>query len=211
MPAWNMAVDEALLRLVGEPVLRVYAWDGAAQSLGYFQPAGEAIPGVPMVRRYTGGGLVDHRGDVTYTLVFPRAHRISSLCMAESYRLAHEGVVKALEAAGLAGAVLVETADPDPAAACFHRAVRYDVRWGRDKVAGAAQRRTREGLLHQGSIRVEPWEASQRERLRAALLENLPGALGEAGRPSGISADERARAAALERTRYGTDAWNRQR
>src|SRR5277367_1833538 len=72
-PARNMAIDEALLREVREPVLRIYEWNVPAVSLGYFQPA--ALAGDrPFIRRYTGGGLVDHARDVTYTLVVPRKH-----------------------------------------------------------------------------------------------------------------------------------------
>src|SRR5271155_3321183 len=72
-PARNMAIDEALLREVREPVLRIYEWSVPAVSLGYFQPA--ALAGErPFVRRYTGGGLVDHAHDVTYTIVLPPAN-----------------------------------------------------------------------------------------------------------------------------------------
>src|SRR5882762_10992875 len=94
-PARNMAVDEALLREVREPVLRIYEWDVPAISLGYFQPgafAGER----PFVRRYTGGGIVDHAHDVTYTIVLPRTHPWLLLSAPESYRVVHEGVQAAL-------------------------------------------------------------------------------------------------------------------
>ncbi len=84
-PARNMAVDEALLREVRAPVLRLYEWSVPAVSLGYFQPA--ALAGDrPFVRRYTGGGLVDHAHDLTYTLVLPRAHPWMELAMPDSYR-----------------------------------------------------------------------------------------------------------------------------
>ena len=94
-PARNMAVDEALLREVREPVLRIYEWDVPAVSLGYFQShtlAGD----LPFVRRYTGGGLVDHAHDVTYTIVLPRNHPWMELSMPDSYCLVHKGVQAAL-------------------------------------------------------------------------------------------------------------------
>jgi lipoate-protein ligase A len=89
-PAQNMAIDEALLREVLEPVLRIYEWNVPAVSLGYFQPA--ALAGDrPFVRRYTGGGLVDHARDITYTIVVPRAHPWMELSAPESYRYIHRG------------------------------------------------------------------------------------------------------------------------
>src|SRR5277367_5383821 len=99
-PARNMAVDEALLREVRAPVLRLYEWNVQAVSLGYFQPS--ALAGErPFVRRYTGGGLVDHAHDVTYTIVLPRKHPWMELSMPESYRFVHNGVQAALAACGI--------------------------------------------------------------------------------------------------------------
>src|SRR5262245_7678235 len=72
--AWNMAVDEALLRCQLEegsaPVLRFYSWQPACLSLGRLQrqppPAG-----VETVRRPTGGRAVWHQHEITYSVVFP--------------------------------------------------------------------------------------------------------------------------------------------
>ena len=149
-PARNMAVDEALLREIREPVLRVYEWSVPAVSLGYFQPA--ALAGErPFVRRYTGGGLVDHAHDVTYTIVLPRTHPWLALSMPESYCQIHKGVQAALAACGIASE-LTPVAQAVESDACFQKAVPFDIVAGESKLSGAAQRRTREGLLHQGSI-----------------------------------------------------------
>ena len=149
-PARNMAVDEALLREVREPVLRLYEWSVPAVSLGYFQPA--ALAGDrPFIRRYTGGGLVDHDHDVTYTIVLPRAHPWMELSAPESYCLIHQGVQAALEACGISSELTPE-ASPVASEACFQKPVQHDIIAGSIKLSGAAQRRTREGLLHQGSI-----------------------------------------------------------
>ena len=61
----NMAVDEWLLATAREPLLRVYDWEGSWISLGYFTPTHEARQWVResevrLVRRATGGGLVDN-------------------------------------------------------------------------------------------------------------------------------------------------------
>ncbi|MFP4069868.1 MAG: lipoyl protein ligase domain-containing protein, partial [Opitutales bacterium] len=69
--ATNMAVDAALLQSLpeGVAVLRHYGWIEPSLSFGYAQPyaqvAAAAPPGVRLVRRLTGGGLVDHRNDWT--------------------------------------------------------------------------------------------------------------------------------------------------
>lgn len=68
-PAWNMAVDEALLRTVGQgrarPTLRFYRWQPPALSVGRFQSLGGQVrleilqaEGIGLVRRPTGGRAV---------------------------------------------------------------------------------------------------------------------------------------------------------
>ena len=75
--AFNMALDEALLHAaprLGQPVLRFYGWTEPAASFGYFQKHAEIERMTllrPLVRRPTGGGLVPHDADWTYSLVFP--------------------------------------------------------------------------------------------------------------------------------------------
>ena len=73
-----MAVDEALLRHVQTPLLRIYGWETACVSIGYFQKATVAPSDRPFVRRYTGGGLVEHGRDLTYTLVLPADHPLTT-------------------------------------------------------------------------------------------------------------------------------------
>ncbi|MDA0768244.1 MAG: lipoate--protein ligase family protein, partial [Verrucomicrobia bacterium] len=147
----NMAVDEVLLEALGEEaVLRIYGWEGDWVSLGYFQKlevarrvfAGE---GVEFVRRMTGGGMVDHREDLTYTLLVPRGHGLAETRGEESYRVIHGAVVEALRRAGVAARMVAENgAGESPA--CFEKAVAWDV-VGEDgrKLAGAGQRRGKGG------------------------------------------------------------------
>ena len=124
-----MAIDEALLREVREPVLRLYEWDAPAVSLGYFQPAALAPADRPFVRRYTGGGLVDHAHDITYTIVLPRAHPWMQLSAPESYAQIHRGVRAALAAAGI-GSELAPVAADASSEACFQKPVRHDIMSG---------------------------------------------------------------------------------
>jgi lipoate-protein ligase A len=206
-PARNMAVDEALLREVREPVLRLYEWSVPAVSLGYFQPA--ALAGErPFVRRYTGGGLVDHARDVTYTIVLPRAHPWMEMSAPESYCHIHRGVQAALTACGIASE-LTPAAHAVESEACFAKPVKFDIVSDAGKLSGAAQRRTREGLLHQGSILLP--DAARNAALRTSFPHAFAARLELVLEPGKLTPAELARAADLERDRYATDAWNRSR
>jgi lipoate-protein ligase A len=160
------------------------------------------------VRRYTGGGLVDHDRDVTYTLVVPRAHPWMELSAPDSYCHIHQGVQAALAACGVVSE-LTPVALDGSADACFLKPVKHDIVAGASKLSGAAQRRTREGMLHQGSILLPD------PALNAALRLTFPGAFAKqlslSLAPSALTHAEEARAAALERDRYSTEAWNRSR
>jgi len=206
-PARNMAVDEALLREVREPVLRIYEWNVPAVSLGYFQHAVLAEDR-PFVRRYTGGGLVDHARDVTYTIVLPRAHPWMELSAPESYRLIHGGVQAALAACGIEGD-LTPAAHPIESDACFAKPVRFDIVAGAQKLSGAAQRRTREGLLHQGSILLP--DPARNDDLRRGFASAFAQRLDLTLKPSELTPQEEMRAGLLERDRYATEGWNRSR
>lgn len=203
-----MAVDEVLLREVREPVLRLYEWSVPAVSLGYFQPASLVPAGRPFVRRYTGGGLVDHAHDITYTIVLPRAHPWMELSAPESYCLIHKGVQAVLEACGIKSE-LTPTAHAAESEACFQKPVRFDIVAGPQKLSGAAQRRSREGLLHQGSILLPnpALNGLVREKFAANFSTRLEMGLTR----SDLTSGEASRAADLERDRYDTDAWNRLR
>lgn len=152
----NMALDEALLIMVREtPVLRAYRWAGPALSFGYFQKHKEVLqallPGECLVRRWTGGGLVHHAGATTWSLIVPHQHAFAQMRPAASYARLHQVVGQMLEQAGWDGVAVVSSEAPAPAGGlCAEAPSPGDVIWKGKKVAGAGQRRTRQGLLHQG-------------------------------------------------------------
>jgi lipoate-protein ligase A len=207
-PARNMAVDEALLREVREPVLRIYEWDAPAVSLGYFQAAAVAPEGRPFVRRYTGGGLVDHARDITYTIVLPRAHPWMEFSAPESYAHIHRGVQAVLEACGVSVELTPEAAALE-SEACFQKPVRFDLVACGQKLGGAAQRRTREGLLHQGSLLLP--DPAKNAEVRRVFAQHFSSRLKFDLAPGELLPVESARAVDLERERYATAAWNRMR
>lgn len=156
----NMAVDEAMMMsLDGVAVLRIYGWQGDWVSLGYFQSLADARglfgEGPKYVRRWTGGGVVDHRGDLTYTLAIPRGHELAGKRGNESYCAIHREIAKCLGKGGIA----CDLTDVDSVAAtsaCFEKPVAWDLLGeSGEKLAGAGQRRSRWGVLHQGSVKAE--------------------------------------------------------
>jgi lipoate-protein ligase A len=159
--ALNMALDAALLEAMpslGQPVLRFYSWTERAASFGYFQKYAEVRPMTqlrPLVRRPTGGGLVPHDADWTYSVTIPTIHAWYALSAVDSYRRVHEWVRAAFLKLGLPTEL---AADCRKAllGQCFVGHEKFDVLWHGQKIAGAAQRRTRTGLLIQGSVQPPP-------------------------------------------------------
>ena len=122
--ALNMALDEALLQRALEPTLRVYRWSEPAVSLGYFSrfaEAEKAAAGRAMVRRWTGGGLVEHGDDITYTLIVPRDAAFFEYTPLDSYRLIHERIARWLSESGLRADVARSSA-PESSGACWKKA-----------------------------------------------------------------------------------------
>lgn len=154
----NMALDEALLMAVEEaPVLRTYRWAVPTLSFGYFLKYREAqqalLPGESLVRRWTGGGLVHHAGATTWSLIVPHQHALAQIPPAASYARLHQSVAQMLQQAGWEGISVVPCGAAAPSGGlCAEAPAPGDVIWKSKKLAGAGQRRTRQGLLHQGVI-----------------------------------------------------------
>jgi lipoate-protein ligase A len=199
-----MAVDEWLLSLAQQPVLRVYGWSGSWGSVGYFgslEAAKSLLPGLNWVRRWTGGGTVDHRDDWTYTLVVPAGHECCGSRGAESYRLIHGALAQALCDEG-GNARLADGHGQTGSALCFQNPVGHDVIDGAGvKLAGAGQRRTRIGLLHQGSVagRCDAAKSATRARMLARRLTEECDEVRWDPDPASI--------AALVAARYGSSHW----
>jgi lipoate-protein ligase A len=169
--ALNMAIDEALLVSASAPILRYYRWRRPSVSFGYFGRYAEVelqSHSREIVRRWTGGGIVPHGDDLTYSVVIPASHPFFARSSPEIYRGLHEAIRGALQKNGIAAELSSEAA-PKISEACFANAVRADVLSRGRKIAGAAHRRSRAGLLHQGSIQ----HPDLPDRFRTDLAWNL--------------------------------------
>ena len=231
----NMARDEALMTRVGRlespPTVRLYQWDAPTISLGYFQRFAdyESLPppagALPVVRRLTGGGAILHDQELTYSLVLPAKHALVSDGPNRLYELAHDAVIACLAALGVDVRRCGITDDSTPTRGpffCFERRHCYDVLAGQEKIAGSAQRRTREAILQHGSVVLGnrfsqqatalcpiPFEASVRQ-IRSDFVEHLTEISGQCVQTGEWTSAELAAAEQLE-PKYAGDEWTRRR
>jgi lipoate-protein ligase A len=194
--AENMAQDFLLLqRYPGEARgrFRHYEWTEPAFTFGYSQTWEWVASQLPegrfdLCRRFTGGGLVDHREDWTYALAVPRGHRLEEMRATQSYRQIHEALAGALVACGGEAEVKAacEPAEDGQACGiagvCFQGAELYDVVSGSGaKIAGAAQKRSKHGLCVQGSVWKPAAGIADWDGFEEAFLKALEGPMGAAG------------------------------
>ena len=195
--AENMALDFLLLQRYPDQAasrFRHYEWRAPAFTFGYSQKIQYVRANLPasenpeLCRRATGGGIVDHRNDWTYALVLPRGLAIYDARATQAYHDVHACMVEAFVALGqkveLKASCEKEAAcEGEPASTmptiCFVRAELYDVLNSAtgEKVAGAAMKRNKHGLLFQGSIEksrlgVVDWDTFQ-TKFTAALAHLL--------------------------------------
>ena len=213
--SWNMALDDALLSAVaelGRPILRFYSWIEPAATFGYFQRYAEvkALTALrPLIRRPTGGGLVPHSRDWTYSVVVPPDHSWYELSAVASYKRVHEWLRRSFSDCGIA-TELAPCCNPVGPGQCFVGAEKYDLLLGFEKIAGAAQRRNRLGLLIQGSIQPPP-HGLQRKLWQDAMVTAGPDF---ASRRFERMEDPRSvidQTAQIDANRYGTSAYNQRR
>ena len=184
--AMNMAIDEALLETAVVPTIRFYRWRSPALSFGYFGKFSDvAIYAAErdLVRRWTGGGIVFHGDDLTYSIVIPASDPVFDESSIAIYEKIHRALADALNGVG-ERAVVAGGVDPGGIALskhaavsasgynCFANPVRADVMMNGRKIAGAAQRRTRRGLLQQGSIQGITMKTDLAEKFAQALSTN---------------------------------------
>jgi lipoate-protein ligase A len=212
--AENMAWDEALLETaawIGRPVLRFYGWVEPAATFGYFQHFAEVQRMTqlrPLIRRPTGGGLVPHEADWTYSVVVPPSDPWHQMKAVASYRRMHEWLHAAF------ARLQVETSlspgrNPEAPGQCFVGAEQDDLLWQRRKIAGAAQRRNRDGLLIQGSV--HPPHGIVRADFERAWCEAATARWAMKWREFPGTAELRARAGELTESKYSRTSHNQRR
>lgn len=178
----QMALDEILSKKEGT-YARFFNWagEGSAATFGYAQPAvfvkaqlaAEGI--IEYTRRLTGGGIVLHRSDLTFSLAFKQ----SALSAAAIYTALHECIKGEFAANGIVLGSYADKSDYRPAAfgaasSCFENPVSDDLLDGTgSKILGGAIRRFGDRILYQGSLQLEGSRSSEgyRKVLGAAFIK----------------------------------------
>lgn len=164
----NMAIDEALLSAFtpgfSEPTLRLYAWEPAALSLGRFQKAAEVLEAgrcqqssVPVVRRISGGGVIYHADELTYSIVCSPGQISPTASVKESFRILTGFLLEFYGRLGLAASYALDSVSDTSSlgsrtAFCFAGKESFDILIDGRKIGGNAQRRTKGLIFQHGSI-----------------------------------------------------------
>ena len=181
----NMATDRWLLetaeRLSG-PAFRRYGWDIPQFTFGYGQKAawveketGRTLS--QLTRRPTGGGIVAHGTDLTYCVILPRGSLGEQMAPMEFYGLLHQRWGEALAEHDISSSLM-----PCPQQSrsripgdCFKEPVGRDLMDGEGvtKLAGAAMKRSRKGVLIQGTLELAKWPDLDHGELEENFLQRM--------------------------------------
>ena len=176
--AEQMALDAGLMdraRATGEAVLRIYEWAQPTLSFGRhesvrgrFLPEVLAREQVAAVRRPTGGRVLMHHREVTYSVTAPAPEEER---LKESYAAINALLVAAIAKLGVAVAEAPATTTPrrPGGAACFAEPSAGELVVGGRKLVGSAQLRERGALLQHGSILID----DDQPRIAALAAEPL--------------------------------------
>ncbi len=224
-PYENMAIDELLLTNICEyrkPILRIYDWNCSAMSIGYVQnynltiqealENGNISEDTCVVRRPTGGGVVYHDNDLTYTVIIPKGYYIEEENRMESYNIIHKAILKALELCHInANLAPNESENVDRATMkCFTTPTKYDVLCESRKFSGSAQRRTKNGILHQGSISLEATKGNSK-LLKEKLIKAFQECFNIEWENFSVSKTFIDEIKELTTSKYKTDEWNKRK
>ncbi|MCC9599620.1 lipoate--protein ligase family protein [Stieleria sp. JC731] len=234
-PAWNMAVDEAIMLSVSadaetgkqpQAVLRFYSWETPTLSLGYFQSNGDVasrFETLKRVRRSTGGGAIIHDKELTYSLTIatPAGQRGARH---DLYQGVHEQIIGQLGELGISARPYRSDRSrifDEQAFLCFQRRTDEDIIVSGYKVVGSAQRRAKRAILQHGSVmmRSSPWATElpgiadlsskeiDREKFANGLTQRIETLCHVKFQPSELTEAELGIARRVELEKYSSDDW----
>ncbi len=224
--SFNMALDEVLF--VGaqavedpQPVVRFYGFDSPAITVGRCQKLREddammkcIEKGADITRRITGGGIVFHENDVTFSLIAKITMHEKLASLEASYKVIHQCVYDVMK--DMQCDVSFHASKKNVFVGrghCFTTPVNNDVMIGEEKIVGGAQKRNRGVLLHQGSISlsgVDPEKKNIRSLqndVRDKLAQALSALFTCFGKEEGHTKEEYDEALILERDKYAREDW----
>ena len=208
----QMALDETLLRNVVRTTLRIYQWEAPCVSFGYFQKYSEVKathPFLPLVRRWTGGGTVEHGWDLTFSLMVPQGVTSRELSPAQFYKILHHALAEAITRFSRMEITIAGDREILSGPACFTSPARDDLMWRGKKILGGAQRRSDGALLYQGSM--QGCDEIMGIKKTAFLYEDFANSLSNRVNQALLSQTIKREASDLAQQRYRSEGWNTRR
>lgn len=168
----HMETDAQLLNSLEHqnlPILHFYEWERPSATYGYFiKPEkylnfeGVKKHGLELAKRPTGGGIVFHLSDLAFSVLLPKSHPGFSLNTMNNYafinKIVSEAIIKFMGKSGpIIGLLPQEPQESvlEASSFCMAKPTKYDVILNGLKVGGGAERLTKFGLLHQGTIALQ--------------------------------------------------------
>ncbi|MEI7480881.1 MAG: hypothetical protein WCK75_00880 [Elusimicrobiota bacterium] len=213
----QMAADEVLCDALLSPyTLRFYNWSGPAVTFGYSQRILSVRSAVgpekvtwPMTRRPTGGGIVLHESDLTFSFIFHQPGAYFE--PAKTYDRLHRAITGGYAGAGISFDLLKEnTIDyktNNPVMDCFAKPVNLDIMYNKKKVLGGALRKFGDYMLYQASFQAP--DARSKAAFHRDIIVNAFGLeFGLSWRGAEFSDRETDKVKALALTKYASREWN---
>lgn len=239
-PYMNMAIDEALASECadstgGLSTIRFYTWKEPSCSIGYFQKMETVFAtlkenGIPIVRRPTGGGIVFHGNDITFSIVRKRVRDKRLEDISSFYKLIGKSILVGLKKLGFTSSLYIpEKVEPlsesgkkylksysAQRSICSVTPAKYDILINGGKVAGYAARRSRGAILCQGYLDVyEIWKDRHNntgnemiDLLYGNLVNSFKEVFGIILMSAPLTVEEKILAHQIKEKKYSCKKWN---
>ncbi|RXK14423.1 ligase [Halarcobacter mediterraneus] len=173
----NMATDEALLSCYEneeQAILRVYYWNksftiGISQDFETYSYLKEYTD---FAKRITGGGVLFHGHDISYSLVIPTVF-LKDLTIKKSYEFICQFILNFYKKLNLDANYAKDCSDITLSKSDFCQVgfEAYDIIVNGKKIGGNAQRRTKKAIFQHGSIPLESLNNSFDKKIGTTLKE----------------------------------------
>lgn len=164
--AHNMNFDEKIFNRYLEDrigVLRIYRWEKPSFTYGFSQNPGNEInldkcasDGIQIAKRMTGGGILFHNDEITYSFVCGKDDVGEPKCVFVAYRDICKFLMCFYASLGVAAEFALEAKNFQERSAahqlCSASYEKYDIVIGGRKIGGNAQKRKRQVIFQHGSI-----------------------------------------------------------
>ena len=154
----NMDLDKSLFdNFDGTPIFRLYSWEENSFTIGRFQKKDNIDKfGTSFARRITGGGLLLHGFDISYTIIIPISY-LGGKSVKESYEYLCSFLLHFYKKLGLhveyAKDIMADNLSKS--FFCQEGFEAYDMICQNKKIGGNAQRRTKDIIFQHGSIPIK--------------------------------------------------------